>query len=177
MPGKFVTIEHAVNEPDPVSITVPHGWVDNSAAYSDDVLTQLSVTRTAGLTGPVPGLWASRTSPKNLSMTNDGESFSIDIWAYRDRSLKEGASDKTHSDQKTLPDRTIDGLPAPGEQYTEAASDGTTYKVQMWYVLRRDGIWAIGVRGEANSLDIPQELLDAIDTIHWTPAGDGTGTK
>lgn len=166
------TIEHAVNSPDHISVVVPDGWIDNSQVTGPSP-NDLVLTREAGSTRFQPGLFASRLSPRVLTNAEDGEPLSLDIWAYRDQQVADASTSAGIVSVVPLPDRTIDGLPAPGRR-TVAEQDGTTSVYETWSVLRRDGVWEITVCGDPGADTVPPELLAALDTLRWSPPGDGT---
>ncbi len=154
--------------PDQIDISTPDGWVrlDPDKGETADELT---IAQAAPSSDNVPGINVMHYSPDIVATFVSPDTLEEDLHRYRDQSMKDWTAESTryYSDTKTLPDRTIDGVLAAGFSGT-FHSGGESFPSQVWYVWREDGMWRIFIDGFPGADEIPAELLDAIDTIHWT---------
>ena len=182
-PAPSWSLRSADGKPDAVSIKVPDGWflVDRDEGKAD---AELTVSRTAGAKDDFSGFTILNSLPGDV-VPPDGPA-DVENYLHKerdhfitDRSVVPTSNEpiqRYFTDATSLPDRKIDGNLAAGMSGLYHSS-GVDYSTQVWFVWRSDGLWEIWTVGLPGGDGIPQELLDAIDTIHWTPSGDGTGTK
>lgn len=175
--SRFVRVGPIVDEADPINIAIPEGWLDNTQAYESSPISRLRIEKEPGKNGNVTGLRADRMRPEIVAAVDESESIAVDIWSYRNGEFDDALEAVSISGGVLLPARVIDGQVAPGYQLSVTEPDGRSYEARTWFVLRRDGVWEISVISELGSKVFPQELLDAIDTIHWTPLGAGAPTE
>ena len=169
--------------PDVVHIKMPEGWKHSSGLqphgqYSRmdlNVIPQDSPDDATAFS--TPGLAIDR---RYEFYAEEGESFEFNVEKYRDAEVQ----DYTENQDKYGITR-VKALPEPrtiGNEYHQFTAYGFEYVsiknvgsgeavpeqyVQVWYLAREDGLWAFYVKGFPEAGEVPQELLDALDTIFW----------
>ncbi|MDO5068547.1 MAG: hypothetical protein Q4D96_14820 [Propionibacteriaceae bacterium] len=69
-------------------------------------------------------------------------------------------------EMRVLPPRTVGGEPALGFSYRDQF--GQMYKMEVWCVVRHDGVWEFDLRTNPNLATPPAELHQMLDSFRWT---------
>ncbi|MDY6213955.1 MAG: hypothetical protein SPH79_05655 [Schaalia hyovaginalis] len=157
------------NEYDHVNLNLPEGWsiVQNAATRPDSFLATASEGESGG------AIRINRTSPESLAFSfnyPDEVPFDIDLTAHYRESVSSAEQHEETADVQELPARTIGGVHALGFSYQWTRADDPHYE-QVWVLARHDGLWEISARSETGGDSLSPEILAALDSISWTPAG------
>ena len=163
------------DEPDGVTATVPPGWyLEEQDPKTHDV--RLSILKEPAGADPFAGITIMNWLPGIAMPPNGPDDVENYLHKERDRTIKyqsivpspQQSIRRYFTMAVPLADRTIDGYFATGLTGFYHNNE-EVYPVQVWFVWRNDGLWKIWVVGPLKTNEVPQELIDAVDTIHWTP--------
>ena len=164
------------DEPDGVTATVPPGWyLEERDPKAHDVRLSIILKEPAGADS-FAGITIMNRLPGIAMPPNGPDDVENYLHERRDRTIKyrsivPSAQHDVSRDLTMavpLPDRTIDGYFATGLTGFYHNNE-EVYPVQLWFVWRNDGIWEIWASGLLGADEVPPEIIDAVDTIHWTP--------
>ncbi|MBB6333751.1 hypothetical protein [Schaalia hyovaginalis] len=157
------------NEYDHVNLTLPEGWaiVQNAATRPDSFLATASEGESGG------AIRINRMSPESLAFSfnyPDEVPFDIDLTAHYRQAFTSAEQHEETADVQEVPARTIGDAHALGFSYQWTRADDPHYE-QVWVLARHDGLWKISARSATGGDSLSPEVLTALDSISWTPAG------
>ena len=154
-------------EPDITTIAVPQGWVlldldEKPVAVQVKITTSHTDYSHAGIhiLHSIDSIDPPR--PRKTS---------ADLEADRDRAMSDSTQTGWVSDPQPLAPRTIAGSETWGYVGMFTFNSEKTYPSQYWRLWREDGLRHIYVAGFEGTDTIPPELIAALDTIAFFPAG------
>ncbi|MDY6213956.1 MAG: hypothetical protein SPH79_05660 [Schaalia hyovaginalis] len=155
------------NEYDHVNLNLPEGWSIVQTSTPDYFLATASEGESGG------AIRINRMSPENLAFSfnyPDEVPFDIDLTAHYRQAFTSAEQHEETADVQELPARTIGDAHALGFSLMWTRADDPHY-AQAWVLARHDGIWKISARSETGGDSLSPEILTALDSISWTPAG------
>ena len=184
------TVELKDRAPDSVCIDIPNGWyMKESDAPGDhstywqieqkqddaDAHAQSEDSQSSGERAYYQGSGIEISVIPVHSMVSSGrfgdlEDKALDFQAEKDAKAEDLKAAEFTRDFSTAEDRQIGDAPAYGFVYTQDGRAGIRPAL-TYEALREDGVWTVFVFGEVGSDDVPQELIESIDTLTWVPTG------
>ena len=155
------------NEYDHVNLNLPEGWSIVQTSTPDSFLATASEGESGG------AIRINRWSPQSLSFVYnypDEVPFDIDLTAHYRESISSAEQHEETADVQELPARTIGDAHALGFSLMWTRADDPHY-AQAWILARHDGIWNVSARSATGGDSLSPEVLTALDSISWTPAG------
>ena len=167
--SSYMTPVANINLSDYFHMKIPDGWRSlNRNEYVG--MASYRLVRQAENSSSFTGIRVFRLPPDRVPGSvisdDDGDNIKVDIAKYRSEDMVDAGKAGTFK-MKSFPCKMIDKTRACGYS-GYSIRQNRRYFMHFWFIWRHDGLWKISIYSDPDAYVIPQELIDALDTIRWT---------